>query len=323
MTIYNSAYDTLACKSYVTGPIAAGVERAQIGGYTPTIHPDILTVQDGEYSTDTIHAFTHPLPLVSSERHQGAEVKVKIAVDVRPFGKWDRAQMQFRITNPQEYELATLRGRLSYIWLNDLLKEKIQPVYFRDLSPLCMRVYADWISIETSRRFALEPGQQYKLNILAAIFYFTLFTNDEKWEEQDNIRCSAYVSRALRCSQPDVLEVLEQLEKPMSGIADFCIAAAVVTGSLRLQELTPAVLFALVGGSWFGAHARELVHVALEYPPTWIALLYRAIEERGYQGTGIGKLVNRTARNGETDEFVRALVRLVNDRAPYEHPKTI
>lgn len=319
--IFNSAYDTWACKGYNIGPIIAGVLRAQQGGYTPTIHPNILTIQDGEYTTDSIPSFTHALPVVESERRKGATPDVRVAVDVRPYGKWDRAQMTFRVTVPGEYELATLRGRLTYIWLADMV-QGLKPTHFRDLSPLCMRVYADWLAIEMQRKFGLDPGQQYKMTMLAAVYYYTLFSNDEKWDEQDNIRCSGYVSRALHVSQADVLEVCEQLEEPMKGIDTFCVAAAKVTGSLRLQELTPAVLYALVGGSWFGAQGRELAHVALEHPPTWIAMIYRAIEERGYQGTGVGKLVNRTARNGETKALASALVTLVNDRAPYTSPVT-
>lgn len=310
MTIFNTAYDTHACKGFNIGRIQGDIRRAYISGWLPMWSPNIIAVQDGEQSTDTIPAFTHPM-VVPGE----GSAPIQLAVDVRPFGKWDRANYKFLINNEAEFDLLQTRARLNVYWLEEV-EAGHEPTHARNLSPLCMRVYSDWITLETARRFALEPEQQYQLSILAAVFYYCQFSNATEFTEHEKHGCSSLISRSLKVSQPDVLQLLDKIETTISGVADFCQKAAEVTGSIRLQEFTPAVLFALVGGTWFSAQGRELVHTALEHPPTWIALVYRAIQEKSYQQSGIGKLVNRGSAASLTGEFVRSLVTLLNDRVP-------
>lgn len=315
--IFLTAYDTFACKGLNTQRIVQDVNQAMVTGYIRDIAQSIFVVQDGEFGSDTIAGFTHPLNISATNRGIGGKMLPALVFDARPFGKWDRSSLDFRVTNLMEYELLQLRARLNKIWMDDVAEDN-EPVHIRDLSPMCLKIFADWLTIDVQRRFSLEPKHQYQLNILAGIFYYSLFTNREKFSEQDLMTASQYIARAMELSQPDVLEILEQIGSPIHGVEDYCKKAAEITGSLRLAEMTPAVLYAAVGGSWFGANAKEILHAAIEHPPTWVALVYRALDERGFQRTGLGKLANSPAYANKKDNFKRAMVLLVNDRAPLQ-----
>lgn len=318
MTIFNTPFDTTACHGYVVDKIQTEINKANVSGWLEHVHPGICLIQQSQDGLDTIPSFSHPLVDVTGYRHPGAKPDVKVAIDMRPYGKWDKMNYKFIVTAPGEYALNLLRARLTYQWLHDVVVEKVTPRYQRDISPLPMSVYASWLSEGIQSKFALQPTEQYRLQILAGIFYYTLFENNEKLSEDEKMKLSNAVSRNLKVVQSDVLSVIDAIDEDrwLMDIKDFCKVAARVTGSVRLQELTVAVLYAIVGSSWFHPNAREWLHTALEHPPTWLTIVYATCTERGYRNSGIGRITERAGNQKLGKDFVPALIHMVNDRVP-------
>lgn len=298
--IFKTAYDTTACSGF--GPaIKRTVEAVQTAGIYGELSylkdSDIHVVEGiGNYANE-IPAFAHPIAYVDQNKIE------HLIIDVRSFGSWDSQQHEFRVRNNVEYTQAVYRAKYNKVWLTD------RPETLRDLSPLPLSVFAAWISESVARRFALDPREQFELAIIAGIYYCTLFMQDGQFEEKDKLRIGSAVSRAVRAKPEDVFEILDQLDTVPKTVHDLCDMASKLPRSVRLSEFNPGLLFAILGGTWYGANAKELVAVALEHPPTWICILLSALNERSYKNSTVAKVAERIAGRSSGD-FIRAAIRV-------------
>ena len=300
MTVYKTAYDTTACSGFVMRKTIEAVQVAAIDGQLPRVEgtEQILSVQGGSSVSDAIPAFGHPMLFDNSSKQP------TLVVDLRAFGRFDPNQHTFQIRNDTEYKLASLRAKLNHIWITE------RPTILRDISNLPITVFASWISEAVAKRFALDPREQLSLSILAAMYYQSLFTTDVEVDENDKVRQLASITRNLRASAQDVIEVMDKVSA-LSGISSFCHYAHVVTGSVRLQELNVGVLYSILGGTWYGTNAKENVAVALEHPPTWLAILMAAYTERSFKNSGITKLTERSGNKDSGKDFLRSTLNLI------------
>lgn len=300
MPIFKTAYETTACSGFQIKRTAEAVKVANAHGHlSHKDSPKCRQVEGGASVVDDIPAFAHPL-LVGENEHGSY-----LVMDARPFGSWDRANGNFRVRNAIEYDIAVYRLKLNAVWLEQ------NPAVLRDLSTVPMDVYAAWISEAIARRFMLDPREQYLLAILAAFFYTCLFTEQTgKLDDREAMRAATAISRTTNSKAEDVLEVIEQLDV-LSTASDFCTAAAIVTGSVRLKELNAGLLFSILGGTWFGTNAKEMVAVAVEHPPTWIAILVAAFNSRTFKNATITKIAEARNKRDAGPNFIRAVQKLI------------
>lgn len=298
--IFKTAYDTTACSGF--GPaIKRTVEAVQAAGIYGELQylkdTNILMVQgNGNYANE-IPAFAHPIAYLDQHKNE------QLVFDARSCGSWDSQQHEFRVRNQVEFTLASYRAKYNKVWLTE------RPETLRDFSPLPLSVFAAWVSESVARRFALDPREQFELAIISGIYYCTLFMQDGQFEEKDKLRIGSAVSRAVRAKPEDVFEILDQLETVPKSVHDFCALAAKLPRSVRLSEFNPGLLFAILGGTWYGANAKELIAVALEHPPTWICILLSALNERSYKNSTVTKVAERIAGRASGD-FIRAAIRV-------------
>lgn len=302
MTIHKTAYDTTVCQGFVTEKtkqaIAVARVHGELGYAKNTI--GVVLVQGGGSASDSVPAFQHPMQLPQTGSHDTA---VSLAVDVRPFGKYDSMRGEFVSRNDIELRLATSRAKLNYIWLTQ------QTNILRDISPLGMQIFCSWVSEAVAKRYVLEFAEQFKLHILAGIYYSSLFTDAVSIDENEKRRLAAAISRNLRVQQSDVMEVIEEMPI-VHDLAGFCEAAATTVDPVRLVEMNPGVLIAILGGTWYNANSRELIGVALEHPPTWLAIILAAYNERTFKNSQIARIAERCDRDGGR-QYIRALSRVM------------
>lgn len=308
MTIYNTAYDTTATSGFVTARITEGVKAAAYSSEVRRMdsEPIILIEGAGTYG-ESVPPFSHPFPFIDAKYGEGE--RQYLAVDVRPYGRYDRTTNQFVIgTNKVEYNLAIARARLNVIW-SDQAKDIL-----RDISQMPMAVYAAWISENVARRYALEPVEQFKVSILAAIFYSSLFHNETKLEERDKMRIVNAISRNLKCKAEDVIAVIDQVDV-IPSMEAFCDKCAELASPVRLtNKFNTALLITILGGTWYGngVNHREMLAVAIEHPPTWIAILMAAVSERYYHNTGLARICERFEKNDIGKNFMHSTLNLLS-----------
>lgn len=306
MTTFNTAYETTATVGFVTSKIQMAVKQAAYASETKRYdHDPLLIIEGAGTYGESVPPFSHPMAIPMEIF--GEKERPWVAVDVRAFGKYNRDQNTFVPTNRIEYNMAVLRGRLNLVWI-DREKEIL-----RDISQMPMAVFSSWISENVQRRFALEPFEQFQLAILAGIYYYSLFHNETKLEERDKMRITNAIARNLRCQVNDVLKVVDQIDV-IPNLTAFCEQAGEIVSPIRLKQLNPAVLITIIGGTWqaSGGNHRELLAVALEHPPTWIAILMAACSERYYHNTQLAKLCERYTRTDIGKHFTAAVSRMMD-----------
>lgn len=299
MTRFATAYDSTVCSGYVLDKLKESIQVALIKGdlafaRLPDTH--VFEVRAMGMTSSAIPEFAHPFPF----EHQGEQC---LAIDARPFGHYDRVKGEFVVRNSVEYNLLVHRAKLTDLWLAGDVN------MLRDVSPAAMQFYASWLAENVARRFALDPREQLDLAILSAYYYGTLFVESDEFDELKKMKMVQAVARAVNCSAQDVLKVVEAVG-PLSRIDSFCAAAKEATQSVRLQDFNPGVLVSIIKGTWFGYHSQELLAVALEHPPTWLAVLLAAHVDRTWKNSALAKLVERQAKRDSGQQFVKAVTHL-------------
>ena len=155
----------------------------------------------------------------------------------------------------------------------------------------------------------LDPSSQIKVSIIAGYFYLTLF-RDEEIDHNDRIKLASQVSRATRnLDTEQCLEVIEDLPE-MKNVHEFIETMVEVVDSSRMKKFNAGLLYSIIGGGWFGANAREVMAVAVEHPPTFIALVHAAINDRSYRRSLFAKMVQDLDRKDLGKTFTSNLARL-------------
>jgi hypothetical protein len=297
--IFKTAYETTACVGYRLDKTYTSLKAAFYNNETTLIPSyNIYSLIGGGAFSNDVPAFAHPL-LVNIDKEVPS-----LFIDSRSFGKYDTDNREFKIRNEVEYSLLLARAKLNTIWLDG--KEP----WLRDVSTTPIAMFASWISESVGRRFALDPKEQFDLGILAAIFYTSQFSDSVELDERDKLRMVNSITRALRAPAQDVIEILDKVSI-INNVFEFCGKAEEVTNSVRLKDLNPGVLYTILGGTWFGVNAKEMLAVAVEHPPTWIAILLSAFTERTFRNSQISKIAERSSFKKAGEDFVRATLNML------------
>lgn len=301
MSVYTSAYDTTACSGHVIDSIRDALELAYgMGELRPD--PDLLDskkvviVRGGPYQDQNILSFAHPI--VFHTRHGYV-----VAVDARPYGRYEAAQGEFHVRDKWNYHAQVLRGALQELWVND------ERELVRTFSNFPMKIFANWVGEMVAKRLAMEFGDQARLSILSGVMYQSLFIDDLA-PAKDPVVLGQQVVRATGMKADQVMDVVDHYPR-VDSVEDFCRGSQVVTENVRTKALNASIVLQLAGAYWYGANARETIAVALEHPPTWIALLWHALADRGMRNSGLTKILDRSmyARDGEL--FQKQVLNLV------------
>lgn len=306
MTIFKTAYDTTACRGYVTEKISEGLARASAKYLlTKNDATNILEVRGGHLIDELVPVFSHPFLFKDND---GVE---KLVIDVRGFGKHDSIQNEYTVRDVASYDSLLVRVNLNNIWLEDSGPDRI-----RALSLFPVSVYAAWIGEAIAKRLALEPQDQFTVSVIAAIFYLNLFWPKDRSlnpNKLDKTFLVSSISRGLSYRAEMVYDIVEK-HSGIVDVSDFCDACKVYSQSTRMRDLNPATLFAITGGYWYGNNGRETIAVALEHPPTWLSLLWQSMYVYSYKNAGLTKILERSTYKKQSNQFGMAVSNLIRTR---------
>lgn len=269
-------------------------EKVKIKSFTnnvTTLNPVILYgLSDIEKDIPT---FNHPIINLENKW---------IALDLRPYVKLSSDKTNYEIRNESEYALAISRFILSGMWYT----EKQSSVYSLKLGHFA---FASWVSDNLSRKFGLDLSSQLQLRILGMIYYSKLF--NDLYTEDD------FAKLVIRCKEdvliPKLIEEVNERVGKLDDIDDFCKACYEVTGNIRLKDLDFTVLTNILANNWLGNNGKELTLLALEHPPTWLAMVYVSLNQRSFNKSYIANVVDKLNKRGKGDEFTKAMYSLTSD----------
>lgn len=310
MTMFKDCYETTVGSVHVTKSIVVAIREAMIKEGLDQNNLGIKEIDGvkavfitGYHSSETqIPLFAHPITVKNS---QG---KTCVCADIRLFVRKDTPldNIEKSIKSLTEFNFTKSRLVLSMLWVTGR-EEKI-----KNSLQFAGTVYAAWLSETISKSFALDFKDQTILNIISHYFYLSLFQDKDEYDKEDKERMALQTIKALNAPSAMVFDVYDRVGK-LNNIEDYCNEIVRILENVRLKQFNLAVLLTIIGNSWYGTNAKEIIKVALEHPPTWVAVVWTALNERTFKNSLIYRIAERFGKRGASAEFLTAYQHLVTE----------
>jgi len=305
MSVFHSAYDTLACLGFANAQVQVKksllsvlMSRGDNPDYTadtPALNTPIplVTINGASWHADVgyfAHPITMEIPSSLSPRYKHVTF-----VDARNYGYW--RSDRWLVNNLPEVELQTVRACLNHIFT------LAQPSFLKDVHVMPGQVYALLVAQSLQRAYMLNPSEMVVVSVVAAYFYCCLFEEDDGFEE---VRERVLLKAAMYSKAPasDVARIMDGVGM-IGTLEELAEQIKLRTGSVRLQHFNYVALLQFTAGNWIGHGSREMLGAALEHPPSWIAMVYGAVQEATYRRTNMGKIVESCSRGSADEQFIK------------------
>lgn len=296
--MFSSPYETTACSGYkltqteglVRELVVIRRDISQIVGENTQSFMPVYALLP---TASPIPPFSHPLTVKGSTNDKSDGF---VVVDVRPYVGMNKDDVVIR--NLMEMNVAISRAMLQSVWVTD----GAQP--FLSTSEYPTNIYSHWVSETLARNLGLDLTAQLSVRIIAASHFLDMFEIDPP-DATDTMKLNQRIVKIGRITGLDghfIQSILSQLN-PCKTLSDFCNNLTLYSGSVRLSDMSPAVLISILSRSWFGVNAASVVGVALEHPPTWYAMLYAALKQQGLKKTNIAQLALMRAKDNTAKSF--------------------
>lgn len=297
--MYISAYDTTLCRNFKTDTLTKELSKVafnSIRANNSSIPSDVILITPEHQE---VPQFAHPFILQSAIAHDN---KPSFCVDIRSCSRIVGHELV--ISGKDEYEFQMTR-----VLLTKFVAEK----GLEDLGAMAnfpMQFFITWLSEAIGRVKRLDPRVQMNVGIICGVYFLSAFRDESgPYSEKEKLRYSGLINRVMRYPAQDVIDLIDKLS-PMATLGDFSNNVAEHSGSVRMNDINPPFIYTAVGGGWFGFNAREVLAVSLEHLPTLYSLVFAAATQRAFKKTVVAGIVERISRHGDSDAFVKQMLRV-------------
>ena len=311
MTIYKDAYQTTIGNMYsnTVKKIERSIKEAIVKDYINNITLNVdnsknykpLFILGNNVSENNIDIFSHPLLLSYQNENY-------LCTDLRPYVKKDTTSenIENNIRNLSEYNFCKSRTILNLIWVND------NPSILRNLFSFASTVFTVWLSETISKTLNLDPSQKSIISAITSFYYQSLFLDNSSYTEEQKMLLVKNAMKVTNIPSNNLFSLLDKIEK-LDNLEDYCKTIVKLVDSVRLEKFNLAMLLTIISSSWYGTNAKENISVALEHPPTWIAIVYTAVTDRTYRKSTLSTFCESLGRRGLSEEFTKNFVSLINE----------
>lgn len=240
---------------------------------------------------------------IPSFAHPYISVKHKwIAMDLRPYVVPDKGEGNFKIRNNAEFDLQVTRWIMSgmYATGHENILYGLKFPHF---------VFSDWIADSLTHKFGLGLGDQLRIKVAALVYYTTMFNdNDLGGDDLEKL----LIRTAKQVAVPELVKEIFEKVKGVKNIGEFASVLEAVTGNVRLGGLDLNGMINIFSNSWYGTSGKEMSILALEHPPTWIALVYMSLIERSFKRSTVATQSNKNNKRGSGPEFISSLTGIMS-----------
>ncbi len=327
--MFRSIYETTLCKDYNVNEIVNGIRRASVLDHSLFDDSERIFIPYGmdenaigRKETDYIPRcrtfvitgavvdvppFGHPITIVRdgdsdkeiSRSSPNVDTEMSATyVDVRNFTTKTR-DGKLGISSKLDYNLAIARGCSFNLWCRGGNLDK-----FYNLGHFPVTVYSRWVAGQLTKRLNLDPGTQVIVSVLAAYYYLCQFEGGDI-DNRERLSMATLISKATYNSPERVFQLLDKVTHRLTDMQSLIDAIKDNADSLRLDDLNVLLLTSVLNTSWFGFNSREMVATAIEYPPSFLCLLYYAVTDQSYRKTIIGTVAKLNAKAGSDLAFAK------------------
>lgn len=295
-----SPHETFACTGYIIDKLAVEIQaEVAIDPYRAFTHLDQDLGNRVLVLNSNLHFNPKPFPHPIDIAKAGSDEEEMSVLDVRPFTKMSQHHGA-QITKSIDYDIACRRGTLHGVWRSSdryLLSNSLSAI---------LQIYASWISESICKRLDVDALTQLKIANIAAWWFWCQYNEKEDLSENTRPRIYRIIAEATRSGFDTVEEDLTDIEY-FDDLESFINEVKERSDNPRLKHLDPASLIQLASGGWMGTWAREIMSVAIEYPPYFATVVYTALHERGMRSALFTKMVQRFATRPELKGFKNSI----------------
>lgn len=282
-----SPYQTLVCQAYDLTAIERGLKLAQLEGglfavQTPNTPLYLISPLNRE-----IPPFGHPLLWDD-----------KIFIDARGMIRVDNnAALGYVVTQQAEFEFQVNRAKLTWYAKSQNVDDL---AVLGDIAPV---TFARFVAENLVRALGLGPEEQALATLTLVFYYFCMFRDPGELEEAEMNRMIGKIGRMTYLTSEWIYQRKEPL-RYMGGIQDLVAVLHGMIENPRIKSLNAASLITYVRGGWFGMNAVETMGVALEHPPTFLAMVVASLKDRSYRNARLAKVVQTNDKKNSGKQFL-------------------
>lgn len=295
-----SPYETKPCAGYQLDSIKKALALADIEGELQLLKLNGKFL-NGVYGISPenkeIPGFAHPL--IYKDRNDNELV----VLDIRGYTRGRKGD-ELSISNMGEYNFNVVRAALTVYAMKNGVED------MAGLGDLPMAVFARYLGENITKRLAFSPQEQMLITMVSAVYYACMFRPAGDIDERELQKIALKVARATRIPADVVFDHAGAL-RYMGGPEDFVQVLREVLNNKRAENLNVPLLYAIVGGGWFGLNNKETVAVSLEHIPTFLSMVYMSLLDRSYRNSGIAKIVQAADRNNAGKSYILSVSRLI------------
>lgn len=307
--MYQAPYETTTLSNYDVTKIKNEIERDIVSGNLllepivtdiPYANEYVLTINDAE-KTAHIPLFSQPL-IVNTQPTSNDASNNRFIIDCRGYTTTGRDGI-VSVKKAPQYKNHLIGAALSTFWYFD------GRMTMFNLSKFPTKVFSSWITSTLTNKLNLDELSQVKTSAIVAYYFICLFNDYPEFSEghlldEDQLYTTGIkVGYATGLKVHDAIEMIRNIPT-MSNINDLSAALKVHGGSDRYRQINTALLYMLLGRFGINGVTPETVIAAVEYPPLFLAIVYIAATERGYNKSNIGNIVHNLRNMNDVKTFV-------------------
>ena len=249
----------------------------------------VMVVNDAE----NVPPFFHPFIYID-----------RVYIDCRPFFNKDGD-----VRNIFEYGLMLRRALLDQLWLTD--QDAFYPI-----SRFVIDAFSGWVSFGLQKAAALPILVTTYFKVITAIYYLGLFNRDKIGSKEATIGYlikeiakitsmpATFINDVIMLDVDKILHLYEHSlsSEPYNSTAILAEALTAATnGSVHIDQ--GVIRNAICRGAILAANSIDITAIALEHPPTLIAMI-NCVSQRGIQqNTTLGKAILGVSRRHDKNTF--------------------
>lgn len=249
-------------------------------------------------------------PISFSDQPGNRELSETVVIDVRSMVRPQAGTGSYHVSNQHEYRFGLLRGQLSALWNNQ------QQEQLANAHTLPASVYGRWFSQGLTHRLGLTAQDQVVVTLLSTCFYLNSFYHEEQINDDHLADRRLLQLSRLTYTTPDQITHLKEAFKTLITLEDLIDQIKQNIDNPRIDMLSYGLLISILTYGWYGSNGKEILAVAVEYPPAWIAVVYTALTSRVVKDSPVARLLTPFTRKGVDQDFLKAIARLLLSGEP-------
>lgn len=299
--MFKSPYQTSVFSSYQFKKTGGEIRRLEIDGELVNINPE------GTIKATPLSAVNFPPFNMMVTKEEIPTLETDIVLDGRHLLRPNGAPQK-----PETYEFFQVASELTRRWLTETGPGEVLS-YGGDFA---VKMYGLWLSSGLSRRLALDFGQTLKLQAMASIYYQQLHGALDNKGDNTGQGIDRLLNRTARTlpgiDAHSLLQMLDDDIPVLENNQDFVDWVKSVMNSPRVDVLTTKFLYLELGSAWWPQY-RDMTLSAIEFPPTFLAMVYMSVKHRSFTKTRMGEMIKNRARTNETKPFLTAVNQLLTN----------